>query len=135
MPLVVFDASVWVSSAGYPGSAPHRAIDAARFGLVGSAVSEAIIDQVRRALAGPRFRFPSSVVADVEAEMRTLSALVHPTIRLAVITAKESDNRILECAVTASADLIVTGDRKHLLPLGSYRGIRIVSPAEFLRLL
>jgi len=30
------------------------------------------------------------------------------------------------------ADIIVTGDRKHLLPLGSYAGIPIVSPREFL---
>jgi len=64
--------------------------------------------------------------------MRRLSDLVAPTFTLTDIVAKESDNRFLECAVAGRADLIVTGDRKHLLPLGAFRGIPIVSPAEFI---
>jgi predicted nucleic acid-binding protein len=39
---------------------------------------------------------------------------------------------VLECAVAGEADVIVTGDRKHLLPPGSYAGIPILSPREFL---
>jgi predicted nucleic acid-binding protein len=38
-------------------------------------------------------------------------------------------------AVAAQADLIVSGDRKHLLPLGSHAGIAIVDVAEALRLI
>jgi predicted nucleic acid-binding protein len=38
---------------------------------------------------------------------------------------------VLECAVVAGAQFIVTGD-KDLLVLDSYHGIRIVTPAEFL---
>ena len=49
------------------------------------------------------------------------------------IVADPDDDKVLECAVVANATHIVSGDRKHLLPLGSYRGIRVVSPAEFLR--
>jgi predicted nucleic acid-binding protein len=40
---------------------------------------------------------------------------------------------ILECALAAEADFIVSGDKKHLLVLRRFRGIPIVSPAEFLR--
>jgi predicted nucleic acid-binding protein len=40
---------------------------------------------------------------------------------------------VLECALAAKADYIVSGDRRHLLPLKAFRGIPIVSPAEFLR--
>lgn len=65
--------------------------------------------------------------------MRAGSELVHSTIRLPVIAAQESDNRILECAIADHADCIVTGDRKHLLPLGDHQGIPILSPADFLR--
>ena len=38
----------------------------------------------------------------------------------------------VECAVVAGATHIVTGDRRHLLPLDGYRGTRIVTAAEFL---
>jgi uncharacterized protein len=128
---VVFDANVWVSAAFRPGSVPDRAIEAARRGEVRSVISESIIKQVLVALAGPKIRGSKSVIERSEREMRALSDLVVPTTVLTVITAKDSDNRILECAVDGRADLIVTGDRKHLLPLGAYAGIPIVTPADF----
>jgi predicted nucleic acid-binding protein len=40
---------------------------------------------------------------------------------------------VLECALAAEADYIVSGDKKHLLVLREFRGIRIVSPSDFLR--
>lgn len=40
---------------------------------------------------------------------------------------------ILECALAAEADYIVSGDKKHVLLLRAFEGIPIVSPAEFLR--
>ena len=41
-------------------------------------------------------------------------------------------NRILECAVEASADYLVTGDPRHLLPLGEHRDTRILNAPRFL---
>jgi predicted nucleic acid-binding protein len=41
------------------------------------------------------------------------------------------DNRIVECAVKAGSDYLVTGD-KHLLRVGSYGLLSIVKVAEFL---
>jgi predicted nucleic acid-binding protein len=43
------------------------------------------------------------------------------------------DDHVLACALAAQANLIVTGDRKHLLPLGRYEGIDIVDTVEALR--
>ena len=43
------------------------------------------------------------------------------------------DNRILECAETANADYIISGDR-HLINLENYNDIKIVSPKEFLEI-
>lgn len=129
----VFDSNVWVSGSLYPGSIPYRAIDVARRGKIRSVTSEAIIEQVFRALAGPKFRSSPIDLAAVEAEMRGLSTMVVPDITLAVVAAKESDNRILECAVAGGVGLIVTGDRHYLLPLGVYQGISILSPTDFLQ--
>jgi predicted nucleic acid-binding protein len=47
-----------------------------------------------------------------------------------VIRNGPADNRILECAV-ADAEVIVTGDKKHLLPLGSFGNISIIGLGEF----
>lgn len=43
------------------------------------------------------------------------------------------DNPIVATAVKANAAYLVTGDRKHLLALGTYAQVRIVSPREFLQ--
>ncbi len=43
--------------------------------------------------------------------------------------------RILECALAAKSDFIVTGDTRHLLPIGTFAGIRILQVAEFLEVL
>ena len=41
-----------------------------------------------------------------------------------------SENHILEAAVSVRAKIIVSGDRD-LLSLGEFRGIKILSPQEF----
>jgi len=59
--------------------------------------------------------------------------LVFPTERTEGATPDPGDEMILECGVAAEAQLIVTGDKKHLLPLRRFREIDIITPAEFLR--
>lgn len=49
--------------------------------------------------------------------------------RLDIVEDKD-DNKILESAVAAQADFLITSDR-HLLKLEEFRGIKIVRPAEF----
>ena len=43
-----------------------------------------------------------------------------------------NDDMVLECAIVAGAELIVTGD-KDLLAIGNYEGVRIDDPANLSR--
>lgn len=52
--------------------------------------------------------------------------------QLKAVAADLDDDKTLECAVIAGATHVVTGDRRHLLPIGTFQGIRIVTAAEFL---
>lgn len=56
--------------------------------------------------------------------------LVEPSVEIRVGSRDADDNRVLEAAVAADADFIVSGDAD-LLELGSFRGIQIVTPAAF----
>ena len=60
---------------------------------------------------------------------------MHPKRKVTIIKYKDDDNRILECALEGKAQYIISGDRKHLLPLKEYQGTKILSPADFLKLL
>lgn len=63
---------------------------------------------------------------------RIAAAVCEPEETVEVIEDNPTDDRILECAIAADARFIVTGDKKHLLLLGSFRGVSIVSLRDFL---
>ena len=48
--------------------------------------------------------------------------------RAEAVSGDPDDDRILACAVEAEVEVLVSGDRRHLLPLGEHRGVRILSP-------
>jgi len=77
-----------------------------------------------------------------EPEMDELLALIRRGVNirfvaiegsLRVVAEDSDDDPFVECAVTAGAEYIVSGDR-HLKKMGYYGDIRIVAPTEFLRL-
>ncbi|MDP3765803.1 MAG: putative toxin-antitoxin system toxin component, PIN family [Nanoarchaeota archaeon] len=53
--------------------------------------------------------------------------------KLEIVKEDPSDNIIMESAVEGKADFIVSGDQ-HLLKLKEYKGIKILTPREFLDL-
>lgn len=48
------------------------------------------------------------------------------------VSGDPDDDLILACAVEAEVEVLVSGDRRHLLPLGEYRGVRIITPQALL---
>ena len=59
--------------------------------------------------------------------------LVEPASVPRVVVGDVDDDQVIAASIAARADLIVSGDRKHLLPLGSHQGIEIIDAAEALR--
>jgi len=66
-------------------------------------------------------------VNQIFTELSVISELVLPAEKIQEIEADKADNHVLECAVEAHADYIVSGD-SHLLELKIYRSIQVVSP-------
>jgi len=66
--------------------------------------------------------------------IREISIFVSPTQRILVIREDDADNRILECAIEGKAKYIISGDKHHLLPIKQCRGIKILSPKDFLEI-
>ncbi|MBV9587892.1 MAG: putative toxin-antitoxin system toxin component, PIN family [Alphaproteobacteria bacterium] len=130
MPNVVVDASVVASAALKRQSTPERALI---FALVYDALylSEPVIAEIRR----PKFRkyVGEERLADILALILADAHFISPTERV-VACRDPADDKYLELAVAAEAALIISGDRD-LLSLSPWRGIRIVSPAEYVRLI
>ena len=64
------------------------------------------------------------------AQYTALVSLVEPANVPRVVANDADDDRVIAAAVAARAALIVTGDRKHLLPVGTHQGIAIVTARE-----
>ena len=67
---------------------------------------------------------------DILRIVKVNSKKVEPKLKLHVIIEDAEDNKILECAITAGADIIVSGD-KQLLNLGKFKKAKILTPKEF----
>ena len=133
MPGVTADTNIYVSGYEFAGL-PRRFLDLAAAGEFRLDISDAILHETLRVLRD-KFQWDASELEDVEEDIRSYTRHVTPTQPLDVIKADPSDNRLLECAVAAKSDFIVSGDAHHVLPLGSYAGIQIAKVADFLELL
>ena len=61
--------------------------------------------------------------------------VVEPKRKIAAVKDDPDDDKIIECAIEAQVDYIVTYDYRHLLKLKEFEGIKIISPTEFLKIL
>jgi putative PIN family toxin of toxin-antitoxin system len=129
---VVLDSNIFVSAIALPGGRAEQAVAAAMEGRFELAVSKPIIREVLDVLAR-KFDHNPDELAHVAVFLAELGEVVHPRKQLRVLK-DDPDNRILECARTARADLIVTGD-KAMLALGAFGHGRIVSLRDFLGIL
>jgi putative PIN family toxin of toxin-antitoxin system len=127
-PRVVLDTNVLVSGLGWSGP-PAVILDAVRDGRVVLITSAPLLDELRRVLAYPKLAKVINDATRLADIIEASSVVVEPDRVLAIID-DESDNRVLEAAVTASAGYIVSGDAD-LLDLGSLDGISIVMAAQF----
>ena len=96
-------------------------------------LSTALLDEIRRVLR-VKFFWSQERLDDLLLRLDKFIQRVHPTITLDVVKTDPDDNRVLECAVAAGSQFIVTGDH-HLLQLGHYGGIQIVKVIDFLQLI
>jgi putative PIN family toxin of toxin-antitoxin system len=128
---VVFDTNVYVSAFLLPGSLAEDAFLRVQRRQATLSTSVPILTETADVFRTTFHQAEEDVVAVLRLIGRA-ATIVKPSVRIMVLV-DLPDNRILECAVDAAADLIVTGDH-HLLRLKTYQDVAIVQVADFLRL-
>lgn len=126
---VVLDTNIVVSACLTPEGAPATIVELALLSAFTLCLSPDILREYKEVLARPKFARHLERIAVLLDGVEEISEIVQSEHRLA-ISKDEEDNRVLECAQAASADFLVTGNRRHFPDrLGS---VRIVTPREFL---
>jgi putative PIN family toxin of toxin-antitoxin system len=127
-PRVVLDTNVIVSGIGW-GGAPAAILDAVSDDQLVLVTSAPLLAELRRVLEYPKLAKVIQGGAQLADLVAASGVVVAPTRTLTVVS-DDDDNRVLEAAIEGAADYIVSGDTD-LLDLGSFRGIPILTPADF----
>ena len=126
----VLDTNVLISAFNFPGGSPEYVYRFVVEGRLELATSRALLAEFGRILTD-KFGWDPDHPEEAVAQVARIASVVKPAEQVQVIAADPADDRVLEAAAEAGADVIVSGD-KHLLRLGNWRSIRIISPAHLL---
>ncbi len=126
---VVLDTNTVVSAQIKPFGLEATVLLLALRGDIALFVSPPILAEYQRVLYKPKLKFDPRRVEAVLLDIGAASHLVHPT-RTLTDAKHEPDNRFLECAESAKADFLVTGNKRHF-PL-DWKPSKIVTTREFI---
>jgi uncharacterized protein len=131
-PRVLCDTNILVS-AFIAGGPPSRVIESAIDGRIELLIASPAIDELERALT-VKLGLDKGRVSEITTLLRDLasSQLPPPPTTPAPITGDPDDDLILACAVHGQVDVLVSGDHRHLLPVGEYEGVRIITAQTLL---
>lgn len=131
--LALCDTNVLVS-AFIAGGPPSRVIEAVIDGRIELVLAAPVIDELERVLT-LKLSFEPQRLRDIVTLLTDISVarVDAPTTQpVEAVTGDPDDDVVLACGVSAGVQIIVSGDRRHILPIREHRGIRIVSPQALL---
>lgn len=128
---VVFDTNIFISALVIPGSQAEKAI----IRILGDKdvllLSKPIIDEVLSVMSA-KFSRDREAISRVAVYLSELGQNIATKKKISILK-DEPDNRILECAVSGKADVVVTGD-KEMLSMKEYLGIKIIKLKQYLEM-
>ena len=130
---VVVDTNVLVSALLFGGT-PARLIDLWQVGAIKPLASKQIIDEYLRVFTYPKFKLSEEEINFLlyQQILPYFNVIdVHPGPE--IIKKDPQDDKFIRCALAGKAKFIISGDQ-HLLALKSHRKIKILSPAEFIKI-
>lgn len=138
---VVLDTNVLVSALLTPDSPPAEILESVLEGRLRIIISPAIIREIGVVFQYPRLK---KTMQKHRLSAEEVEEAIFKILKVAIITPGEkiiqgvsrdpADDLILSCAAEGQADFVISGD-KDLTELGSFEGIRIMEPANFLQLI
>ena len=129
-PIVVYDTNILISGMVW-GGVPYDCIKLAMTDSVEGLTCAEIIAEFDEKLT-TKLEYSQYRVSRIVTRLLGFLQMVKITNKLERVTGDPDDDKVIECAVVGDATHIVTGDKRHLLPLQNYQGIRIVTASDFL---
>ncbi len=129
---VVLDTNIFISAT--LGGRLGLIVDEWKAGKFKLIVSEAIAHEYLDVINRPKFKIPQTEIITATEYLLQNAEFVTPEEEIVVIVADPTDNKFLEAAIAGKVKYIVSGDG-HLLDLGSFREVPIITARDFIELL
>jgi putative PIN family toxin of toxin-antitoxin system len=129
---VVLDTNVVVSGLLHQKGAPAAILDAATSKQFRCYISESLLDEYHEVLTRDYLRLDQRRATRFIGALREVAVFVVPRKKVA-IARDPDDDRVMECALEAGADYIVTGNNRDFP--AQFHGVRVVTPRDFLFIL
>ena len=128
---VVIDTNVLISAIFWTGK-PKQLLNRVRHEEITFVTSNDLLNELKEILIrrDKPFHLSDNEADQVVETMRGVAEVVKIHSRITVCH-DEMDNKVLACAVDGKAEYIISGDI-HLLGLGSFKSIRIMTVSDFL---
>ena len=128
---VVLDTNVFVSGIFWTGSS-NKIIISWKQGKFILITSLDTISEIKKVLRDFKIKLPEDMIKEWVDLIIKNSIIVHLKEKMDIVKDDPKDNMFVEAAIAGNADYIVSQDR-HLLKLKEVRGIKIITPEEFIR--
>jgi len=129
---IVLDANIFISSFFWGGN-PEIIMKRIISGTDELYLSKEILDEIENVIKRPKFNADSDMVNYFINSIEEIGNKITPRKYIKNGSRDKSDNKYIECGVTAVADYIISGDI-HLLELKQYAKIKIVTAREYLEI-
>lgn len=135
---ITIDTNILISATFWEGEA-YRIIQLIEQKKIQCFISKEILKEYNKVLHSDeiieKIEEKHLTIKSITIKVIEMCGLVEPRRKINIVKDDPDDNKIIECAVEANVDYIVTYDEKHLLKIREFEGIKIISPTEFLRIL
>lgn len=127
---VVLDSNIFISGIIFGGN-PRKIINLIFEGKLKLCISSEILVEIKEVLERNKFGFSPDVTQHIIYEIESISEFITPKKKHSIIKRDPDDNIIIDCAIEAQAEYIITGDND-LLDLKEYKNIKIINASEFI---
>jgi len=129
----VIDSNIFISGIIFGGN-PRKIIDIVTEGKIQLYISSDILREIKEVLERDKFGFSQNITQQIIFEIESLSEFVSPKSKHSIVNRDPDDNIIIDCAMEAKVDYIITDDYD-LLSLKEYKNIRIINASDFMDLI
>lgn len=132
---IVADTNTVLSGLLWQGP-PRPLLDLARERRITLCTSLTLLAEFAEVIAREKFavrvRAAGLSAAEIVEDYERLAEVIAPEALPAPVSRDPDEDHVLACALAAKAELIVSGDKRHLLVLGDYHGIPIRTTSDAL---